>query len=690
MGEHTDHETDTTIGPTALSGLVDGRQPAQPVLGAGPARCRTLPHVDGLLAGAAEVDITPPPGHAQGRLLGQRPRRQRLPHPPAGPGHPPAGRAGRRWPSCSCDLLGGSSVLQHLVAEAVAERTDIPLAGLWIGATHTHAGPGQFLGTDFYNRYASNRAGFDPAWTQFLVEQIAGAVDRGPRHPGARPGWPSAAPRCGASPATGRTTRTSRTRTVTDKRLDPQRKWVAVNPLLHLLRVDRIVDDGGTEPLAAAVDLLDPRHRHPAARPRVQRRRLGLPGRRARATRSSARHGARPVVGAIGGHPRRRGARRCAPAWPATSRPQRIGRASAPRPPTSTTGSARELADELAARRRPPRGRPRPGANRRDRRHRAARPPGRRRRARRRRQREPHAGHPPHPAVPGRPPQALGRQGPARARSGSSARRWLQPLVLPQAGLPAGARRAGAAHRRRRRCVGLPFEITVESGRRIAAAVAGAPWPTAGVDRVDRVVGGQRVLGLRGHRRGVRAGSSTRAATPSTAPTPSAFLAAHAAGWPPTTVGAGVVRRRRPTATLGPRPPSATCPAAADGRRPPSAAFTGTAALHRPHRPRSTATGSSRGSTSAPGGLALARAAGAGRAVRRRRRHLVARARRRRPPGRRPGLGARGHPPRRARRRPPHLPGRAGTTRVHRFGRRHRFVLAANNGRPELAGAAFD
>ena len=42
----------------------------------------------------------------------------------------------------------------------------MPLAGLSIGATHTHAGPGQFLGTDFYNRFASNQPGFDPAWTQ--------------------------------------------------------------------------------------------------------------------------------------------------------------------------------------------------------------------------------------------------------------------------------------------------------------------------------------------------------------------------------------------------------------------------------------------------------------------------------------------------------------------------------------------
>ena len=52
------------------------------------------------------------------------------------------------------DLLGGSPILQHLVAEAVADETDIPLAGIWMGATHTHAGPGQFLGSDFYNQHA--------------------------------------------------------------------------------------------------------------------------------------------------------------------------------------------------------------------------------------------------------------------------------------------------------------------------------------------------------------------------------------------------------------------------------------------------------------------------------------------------------------------------------------------------------
>ena len=45
--------------------------------------------------------------------------------------------------------------------------------GLFIGATHTHAGPGQFLGTDFYNRFASNRSGFDPAYAEFVFESAA-------------------------------------------------------------------------------------------------------------------------------------------------------------------------------------------------------------------------------------------------------------------------------------------------------------------------------------------------------------------------------------------------------------------------------------------------------------------------------------------------------------------------------------
>jgi neutral ceramidase len=209
-----------------------------------------LPTIEGVLAGAAEADLTPPPGMPKAGYSanahdgnGFRTRlRARVTHL----------RAGRASIAIvQCDLLAGSSVIQYLVAEAVADRTDIPLSGIWIGATHTHAGPGQFMGTDFYNHHASNRAGFDPAYTEFLVQQIAGAVieaydTRGP-----------AKAAVGDTEVWGLTRNRShdpyvKNRTVTDKRMDPQRKWVAVNPLLHMIRVDRITDEG-TEPLSAAL-----------------------------------------------------------------------------------------------------------------------------------------------------------------------------------------------------------------------------------------------------------------------------------------------------------------------------------------------------------------------------------------------------------------------------------------------------
>jgi neutral ceramidase len=242
--------TTTGLGPTPLAPFVDGRtKRSRFEVRARPAVA--LPHVDGVLAGAAEADLTPPPGMPKAGYSanahdgdGFRTRlRARVTHLRAGTSS---------LALVQVDLLAGSSVLQHLVAEAVAERTDIPLAGIWIGATHTHAGPGQFLGTDFYNQHASNRAGFDPAYADFLVRQIAGAVIEA--HDTRAP----AKVAVGTTEVWGLTRNRSQdphvqNRTVTDKRLDPQRKWVSVNPELHLVRADRITPDGGTEPLAAAV-----------------------------------------------------------------------------------------------------------------------------------------------------------------------------------------------------------------------------------------------------------------------------------------------------------------------------------------------------------------------------------------------------------------------------------------------------
>ena len=74
------------------------------------------------------------------------------------------------------DLGTGSLPLHHRVAELIAAHTDVPAHALSLLVTHTHSGPGNYLGSDFYNVFGSNRAGFDPVLFDFLSRQIADAV----------------------------------------------------------------------------------------------------------------------------------------------------------------------------------------------------------------------------------------------------------------------------------------------------------------------------------------------------------------------------------------------------------------------------------------------------------------------------------------------------------------------------------
>lgn len=218
-------------------------------------RQQPLAPVEGLLAGVAEVDITPPPGLPKAGYSsnaqdgdGFRTRlRARVFHLRSGVSSVAI---------VQCDLLGGSSVLQHLVAEQIRDRTDVGLAGLMIGATHTHAGPGQFLGTDFYNRFASNRSGFDPDWTAFLVESISnGVVEACVNRKPARLAT-------GVIDVWGWTRNRSmpphvNNESVPDKRTGPQRKYVAVNPQLHMIRIDEAPASGDVSaagvPMGAAM-----------------------------------------------------------------------------------------------------------------------------------------------------------------------------------------------------------------------------------------------------------------------------------------------------------------------------------------------------------------------------------------------------------------------------------------------------
>lgn len=127
-------------------------------------------------AGIAERDITPPVGipkfgysawakNADGFRTRLKARAFYL----KGPGQTPLAIV-------QLDLGSGSLVLRHRVAELIANNTDIPAHALTLLVTHTHSGPGQYLGSDFYNVFGSNKPGFDPALFEFLSQRIADTV----------------------------------------------------------------------------------------------------------------------------------------------------------------------------------------------------------------------------------------------------------------------------------------------------------------------------------------------------------------------------------------------------------------------------------------------------------------------------------------------------------------------------------
>ena len=457
-----------------------------------------------------------------------------------------------------CDLLGGSAVVQRLVARAVAGRTDVPAAGVAIGATHTHGGPGQFLGTDFYNRFASNKPGFDAGWAQDLATRIAdGVVEAVEQRRPARLAW-------GRAEVWGLTRNRSLPSYVRNDGADPrrgaQRTYVSVNPDLHLLRVDADAADGGHEPLAAvavfSVHGTGVPMRSPTYNADLWAYVTDEIGHRVERT-----HGRRPVVGAVEGthadvapalHPGTAGhleARRVGRAIGARAaelyasldgqlrgdgvrvacglrevdleRSPSIGGVTLPRRPAvgaALVAGAFENETPVIHRVPPFRpGRPSP----------AGRPaPGRQARARR-------PVPAPGAAAVGVPPRAA-RAGGAGGRGGGR-----RPAVRADGrDRPPHRRRGGGRHR----------------------------WPRRRAGR--RVVGGQRVLGLLHHPRGVR-GAALRGR-------PHAVRPPHAAvpGRPRRAAG-GRGRAGRPGQRAAPRPalrpPPPLVPAVAVRRRRPSA-----------------------------------------------------------------------------------------------------------------------
>lgn len=202
-------------------------------------------------AGAVSVDITPPPGLPMGgysvlanKGKGFRTRlKARVVYLNDGRGHSIA--------LIQVDLLAGSLLLHHKVAEAVSEKTGLKPGDIAIMASHTHSAPANFFENDFYNEHTTSGKWLEISFLEFVTQRIAQGILEA--HENRRP----------ARIATGRKDIYGYNRNrsigsyvlnenVDDIKLDdPEAVFKAVNPALYMVRID-VQDDGGHyKPLAA-------------------------------------------------------------------------------------------------------------------------------------------------------------------------------------------------------------------------------------------------------------------------------------------------------------------------------------------------------------------------------------------------------------------------------------------------------
>jgi neutral ceramidase len=202
-------------------------------------------------AGAVSVDITPPPGMPMGgysilanRGLGFRTRlKARVVYLNDGKGNAIA--------LVQTDLTAASLLLHHQVAAAVAERTHLRPGDIAITASHSHSAPVNFFDNDFYNKHTSSGEGLEPRFLEFAAQRIAQGILEA--YESCRP----------ARVATGRKDiyGYNRNRALSSYILnenvadlnwdDPQAVFRAVNPALYMVRVDVRDDQGRYKPLAA-------------------------------------------------------------------------------------------------------------------------------------------------------------------------------------------------------------------------------------------------------------------------------------------------------------------------------------------------------------------------------------------------------------------------------------------------------
>lgn len=127
-------------------------------------------------AGAARVDITPPPGFSMGgySIMGSISQgfrtklKARIVYLNDGKGGALA--------LVQTDLGSGSSLVQHKVFELVAQKTGLDVTQILIGATHTHSGPVNIFNNNFYNKHFGALPGLEQEFFDILTKKIANAI----------------------------------------------------------------------------------------------------------------------------------------------------------------------------------------------------------------------------------------------------------------------------------------------------------------------------------------------------------------------------------------------------------------------------------------------------------------------------------------------------------------------------------
>lgn len=227
------------------------------------ASCSTVSHINiekktalpakdsnSLLAGVAEVNITPPPGlpftgrSKEGNISeGVRTKlKARAFYIKPRQGEPLA--------IVQLDLLSAESLLHHRIAALIADKTDIQAHNLSLNATHTHAGPGQINSYNVFNEMSSPKSGFDPVLFENLAQKIATALIIA--YEGRRP----------AKIATGQIDVWGQTRNrslephvnnvdVENKSIAIPSRYRAIDPKLTMIRIDAQTEAGDYQPLGA-------------------------------------------------------------------------------------------------------------------------------------------------------------------------------------------------------------------------------------------------------------------------------------------------------------------------------------------------------------------------------------------------------------------------------------------------------